>query len=58
MSDPSRTDRQILDWLAASDHPRSVEPVIDAVLDASRPSGRSRLRALAGPSAASPAVVW
>jgi len=32
MSDPSRTDRQILDWLAAADHPRSVEPVVDAVL--------------------------
>ena len=34
MSDPSRTDREIRDWLASSDHPRSAEPVIDAVLEA------------------------
>jgi hypothetical protein len=31
--DDPRTESVIRDWLAASDHPRSTEFVVDAVLD-------------------------
>lgn len=33
MNDTSQSDREVREWLDSSDHPRSTEPVIDAVLD-------------------------
>jgi len=33
MTDEARTERLLRDWLAMADHPRSAEPVVDAILD-------------------------
>ena len=40
MSDTSRTERVVRDWLADSEHPLSTEPVINAVLDALPQAGQ------------------
>jgi streptogramin lyase len=40
MSDPSRSERLIREWLDGSDHPRSTEPLINAVLDAIPSAGQ------------------
>ena len=33
MTDEARTERLLRDWLATADHPRSADPVVDAILD-------------------------